>query len=214
MTAHERAATRELQRILRPGATVYDIGANIGLFSTQFAHWVGRDGWLYAIEPNPTCIYFLRANLSQLRHRNFAILPVAISSAPGMLDFVLNYGSSLIGVGTDTSPAAKPGHHIAIEKQPLDTLIATMQLRQPDFIKLDVEGAEGDAVAGMMNTLENSRPGLMIELHGRAAAAATLHQLARLGYEYLSCSNGVRYPSAEAVLASLPDACVQVIGYP
>jgi FkbM family methyltransferase len=212
--AHERPVFRDLRRIIRPGATVYDIGANVGLFSAHFARWIGPGGWLYAIEPNPVCVYFLRANLEHVGARNFTILPVAASNRRSDCAFSLNYGSSLIGVGSDSTVAGKPGHQIHVEGERLDALIATFNLRKPDFIKLDVEGAEASAVAGMMDTLEKNRPGVMIELHGREAASETLGSLARLGYQYLVCSTAVKYATAEALLDSLPDACVQVIGHP
>ena len=66
----------------------------------------------------------------------------------------------------------------------------------------------------MMATLERTRPGLMIELHGRDAAADTLQTLARLGYRYVVPNTAAAYPNAEALLASLPDACFQIVGYP
>jgi FkbM family methyltransferase len=211
---HERSVFRDLQQIIRPGATVYDIGANVGLFSARFARWIGPRGWLYAIEPNPICVYFLRANLNRTAAHNFTILPVAISRQRSNCAFTLNYGSSLLGVGGDSVVTGKPGHQIHVEGESLDTLIATFNLRQPDFIKLDVEGAEAGAVAGMMNTLEKHRPGFMIELHGRSAASETLRCLGELGYQYLLSSTTERFRTADALLDSLPDACVQVIGYP
>jgi FkbM family methyltransferase len=214
LAAHEGPVFRELQKIIRPGSTVYDAGANVGLFSARLARWIGADGWLYAVEPNPLCVYFLRANLEHARLRNFTILPVALSNRSCQCNFTINYGSSLIGVGGDSNVAGKPGHQIRVEGESLDTLIATFNLRKPDFIKLDVEGAEASAVAGMMETLEKSRPSFMIELHGREAGSETLRCLAGLGYEYLLSSTATRYRTAEALLDSLPDACVQVIGYP
>jgi FkbM family methyltransferase len=213
LSAHEQPAFRELQQIIRPGETVYDIGANVGLFSARFARWIGAEGWLYAVEPNPLCVYFLRANLEHARLKNFTILPVALSNRRCECSFSINYGSSLIGVGGDSNVAGKPGHQIRVEGESLDRLIATFGLRKPDFIKLDVEGAEASAVAGMMETLERSRPNFMIELHGREAGSATLRRLAGLGYEYLLSSTGTRYRTADALLDSLPEACVQVIGY-
>jgi len=211
--AHERPVFRELQKIIRPGATVYDVGANVGLFSARFARWIGAGGWLYAIEPNPLCVYFLRANLEHAGTGNFTILPVALSNRGGDCSFRINYGSSLLGVGGDSTVAGKPGHEIHVEGRSLDTLIAAFNLRTPDFIKLDVEGAEASAVEGMMATLEKSRPDFMIELHGREAGSQTLRRLAGLGYEYLVPSTATRYLTAEAVLDSMPEACVQVIGY-
>jgi FkbM family methyltransferase len=211
---HEQHVFRHLQTIIGPGATVYDIGANVGLFSARFARWIGADGWLYAIEPNPICVYFLRANLELARARNFTILPVAASNRRSDCRFTMNYGSSLLGVGTDSPVTGKPGHQIVVEGESLDGLIATFNLRDPDFIKLDVEGAEESVVAGMMGTLDKRRPTIMIEMHGREAASRTLLTLAALGYRYRLSSTGAAYPTAQDLLDSLPDACVQVIGYP
>jgi len=126
----------------------------------------------------------------------------------------LNYGSSLIGVGAASVFRDKPGHVIRVEMDTLDHLIAAFMLRKPDLVKLDVEGAEAAAVAGMMDTLTDIRPTLMIELHGRAAAAATLTQLARLQYQWSVPATGTRWSTAEALLDSLPEACVQIIGSP
>jgi FkbM family methyltransferase len=210
---HEQAVFRELRSLVPRGGTVYDIGANVGLFSVRLAQWIGAEGWLYAFEPNPVCVYFLRANLSQTRVRNFTILPVAISDRPGTQDFRLNYGSSLVGAGGDSPTVSKPGHRIGVDGHRLDSLIPTFRLRPPDFIKLDVEGAEARAIAGMQQTLEAARPSLMIELHGKDAATATLQLLAPLDYHYLRPSTAKTYETADALLDSLRDECVQVIGY-
>lgn len=214
LATHERTVFRDLQRLVRPGMTVYDIGANVGLYSAYFSRCVGSEGWVYAIEPNPICVSFLRANLERCRVRNFSILPVAAASRRSEIEFSINYGSSMIGIGSDAPCAGKPGHQIHVEGESLDTLVDTLRLRKPDFIKLDVEGAEASAVAGMMDTLVQHRPGFMIELHGREAASNTLACLARLGYHYLLASTGATYPTAEALLDALPEACVQVIGQP
>lgn len=214
IAAHERDVFREIQKLIRPGATVYDIGANVGRFSVPFARWIGAEGKLYAVEPNPLCVYFLRANLQQTGLQNHMILPVALSNRSGDCSFSLNYGSSLIGVGDDWAGVNKPGHRIGVERATLDALIDAFGLSAPHFIKIDVEGAEASVVAGMMGTLEKSRPHLMIELHGRQAAADTLKCLAGLGYRYLLATNSTTYRTTEDLLGVLPEACVQVVGYP
>ncbi|HEV3061178.1 MAG TPA: FkbM family methyltransferase [Vicinamibacterales bacterium] len=211
---HERPVFSELRKIVRRGATVYDIGANVGVFSAWFANRVGADGLVYAIEPNPVCVYFLRANLGSLRVNHVTILPVALSDRSTTVSFSLNYGSSQVGVGADSTSAAKPGHRIGVDADRLDSLIAALGLRQPDVIKLDVEGAEASALAGMSTTLEQARPHLIVELHGTRAAADALRVLANLGYRYSVPPAAARYETAKALLDSLRDECVQVIGYP
>jgi FkbM family methyltransferase len=212
LSAHERPVFNALRETIRAGAVVYDIGANVGVFAVHLARWTGVTGWVYAIEPNPICVYFLRANLAATGMSNFTILPVAASNRPGQLVFSLNYGSSLIGTGEQATPIDKPGHRIGVDRESLDSLISRFHLRRPDLIKLDVEGAEVDAVAGMMGTLRDSRPGLMIELHGRAAAVATLHTLAELEYRYTVPATGAHYATADALADAIGDVCVQVLG--
>jgi FkbM family methyltransferase len=210
--SHERPVFNALRDTIRPGAVVFDIGANVGVFSVHLARWVGAAGWLYAIEPSPTCVYFLRSNLAGTGLANFTILPLAVSNRSGELVFSVNYGSSLIGAAQDSAPVDKPGHRIGVDREALDRVIARFHLRRPDFIKLDVEGAEVDAVDGMMETLRAARPGLMFELHGRAAARATLRTLAPLDYRYSVPAAGTRDATAGELADAIGDECVQVIG--
>jgi FkbM family methyltransferase len=213
LSAHERTVFDQLRSIIRPGDVVYDVGANVGPFAAQFLSWVGRTGWLYAFEPNPVCLYFLRANLADSRQRNYTILPFAISDETGLAAFTLNYGSSLIGSSEGLFAGRKPGHHIQVDKRSLDSLVASFHLKAPRFIKIDVEGAEAAVVSGMRHTLERERPALMIELHGRASASHTLGQLAGVGYRFTRPPD-TRQVSAQILLDDLRDECFQVIGHP
>jgi FkbM family methyltransferase len=208
---HEGRALDALGRLIAPGATVYDVGANIGLFATRFAKWVGASGHVYCIEPNPLCVYFLRANLHVSGARNFDILPVCLTDSPRPIEFTVNYGSSVLGMAPDSTFPVKHGHRIAVEGTSLDALIDKLHLRAPDVIKIDVEGAEGVAVAGMMDTLSRHKPLLMIELHGVPAARAALAHLAPLGYTYQAIADGRLFPSSGELAAWMPDACVQVM---
>jgi FkbM family methyltransferase len=211
---HERRALEALAPLIAPGATVYDIGANIGLFALRFAKWAGASGRVYCIEPNPVCVYFLKANLHAVGERNFEILPVCITDSPRPIEFSVNYGSSVLGMAPDSTFPVKPGHRIAVEGTSLDALIDKLHLRAPDVVKIDVEGAEGVAVAGMMGTLSRHKPALMIELHGVAAAHAALGHLAPLGYRYQEVSEGRQFPSSLELAAWMPDACLQVLALP
>jgi FkbM family methyltransferase len=209
---HEAATFRALAKIIQPGATVYDIGANVGLFSVRFARAIGPAGQLYALEPNPVCVYFLRANLEHAQVSNFSILPLAASRSRSQSSFALNYGSTMLGVGHDSPYAGKHGHRIQVSGESLDILIDELSLRPPNFIKIDVEGAEASTIEGMMGTIDRQRPTIMIELHGRTAASDTLKQLARFDYQYSVPLTGTEFGSAADLIAWFPDACVQVIG--
>lgn len=209
--AHERPILKALQQLVRPGDVVYDIGANVGLFSVMMARWVGETGWLYAFEPNPVCMCFLRANLERARAERYTLVPVALSDRRGECAFTSNYATTLVGAGAD-SPATipKPGHQIRVDADTLDAIIDRWQLRAPNVIKIDIEGAERVAIAGMMRTLERRRPTLLVELHGRDAAQQVLPRLAVLRYEFEVPAAGARFATADELLAWMPEACVQV----
>ena len=211
---HEERVVGLLSRLVKPGATVYDVGANIGLFATRFARWAGASGHVYCIEANPLCVYFLRANMQASGAKNFDILPVCLLDSPRLAEFTISYGNNLLGVAQDSPFANKPGHHIHVESASLDELIGSQHLRAPDFIKVDIEGAEGTAAAGMRETIARARPVLMFELHGRAAAAATLAHLDPFGYRYHEISQGRDFAGARALSDWFPDACLQVVGFP
>jgi len=68
--------------------------------------------------------------------------------------------------------------------------------------------------SGRPRRISSARPVLMFELHGRAAAAATLAHLDPFGYRYHEISQGRDFAGAQALSDWFPDACLQVVGFP
>ena len=93
-------------------------------------------------------------------------------------------------------------------------LAGALGLRPPDLVKMDVEGAEVAALPGMQATLARHRPILLLELHGRAAARASLECVQAAGYRYLEIASGGEFASAQALIDWFPDACRQVLCLP
>jgi FkbM family methyltransferase len=211
---HEPRALAAVVDLTRPGATVYDIGANIGVFAVRFARRVGALGHVYCFEPNPVCIHLLKTKLKIARADNFDIFPVCVSDRTGMEEFTVNYGNTLLGVGEGSPMADKPGHKIQIERRTLDALIADFNMRPPDVVKIDVEGAESRVVAGMLSALHAHRPILFIELHGQKAGRDTLGLLEHLNYRYRDTSSNRQFANSIELIDWIPDSCVQVLGYP
>jgi FkbM family methyltransferase len=210
---YESATTHALRGLVRRGDIAYDIGANMGFYSVQLARLVGAEGHVYAIEANPVCVYFLDVNLALNGLANVEVLPVAILDRRGSCAFTVNYHNSLVG-GRHRTTFPKAGHRVTVAAIGLDELIDEHGLPPPDFVKMDIEGAETAAVPGMMHTLAARRPTLLIELHGRAAAVETLGRLAGAGYRYAETASGREFPDAEALAAWFPDQCLQVVARP
>jgi FkbM family methyltransferase len=215
IAGHERQVLRELQQIVRPGDIVYDIGANVGLFSIILAGWIGDAGWLYAIEPNPVCVSFLSANFARAGARRFTILPLAVSDRQCECAFTVNYATTFVGAGSDSAMSVpKTGHQIRVDADTLDAIVAAWDFRPPNLIKIDIEGAEEIAIDGMMDTIARHRPTLLIELHGRSRAARTLSKVDLHRYEYRVPGHPALFRTSADLLAWMPDACIQVIGRP
>jgi FkbM family methyltransferase len=212
---HEEQVVRLLPELVKPGDVVFDVGANIGLFSIRFARLVPPDGHVYCVEANPVCVYFLRANMELNGLTNYDILPVAVSNAARSCEFVLNYDNLTLGLTADASFFPdKSGHKILVEACSLDELIHDYALRLPDVIKIDIEGAEAAAVSGMMSTIGVARPIVIIELHGRSAALETLRLLDRSHFRYQVSKDLRPFDSADALVDWMPEECIQVVALP
>ena len=139
---------------LRPGDTVWDVGANIGWFALLAARRVGPMGHVVAFEPLP-------ANAELIAHnalRNglaVEVVEAAVSDRPGTAPFDAH--SSLSG------RLASNGA-LTVATGTLDGWLE--RFGTPALIKLDIEGAETDALRGARRLLAHERPVIVCECHG------------------------------------------------
>jgi FkbM family methyltransferase len=186
--AHSSRLIRYMASLLQPGDWAIDAGANVGLMSSPMAAAVGPKGCVWAIEPlsrNLQRLYALKeANgLDQLE-----ILPVALSSTTSMGRLRLSYTAGGSGTGSFVAPWAKD-EFVDVPTTALDTLVQEKDPGRPlRFIKMDVEGFEGELLTGAKDTLTTKRPFVLCEFHDpllRAAgtsAAELLDRFAEYGY--------------------------------
>ena len=209
---HEPETLRLLPEYLRPGDTVYDIGANVGLFAVRMGQLVGPSGRLYCIEANPVCLYFLRSNLVRNGLSGARVLPLALSDREGSVEFSVNFDNSNLGVSRDSAFfASKAGQRIVVDAIDFDALVERFQLESPHCVKIDVEGAEASVVRGMRASLARSRPVIFAELHGLQAAQETTAQLTALGYCYFDVVRKAWFADGPALLAGQSDVPFQVV---
>jgi len=211
---HEKAALALATSMIRPDAAIYDIGANLGLYSILLSRIAGPGGHVYCFEANPVALYFLQANLRLNRVPSFEILPLAILGTASTTEFRINYRNLLVGIAGPLSDLRKPGHVIGVTAAPLDELIDRHDLRPPDFIKMDIEGAEVHAIGGMRKTIARHRPAILMELHGRATARGTLAAIDWEGYSFQEASGERTFATAADLRAWFPEARIQVLAKP
>lgn len=215
LKGYEKFVADLLPGLIHPGETIYDLGANLGIYSIWFSRLVGSRGRVYCFEANPVCIYFLQANLELNQARNCEIMPVAITDKPGSVNFTINYGNSALGITQESGfYASKVGHEIGINGTSIDALIEAFSLTNPNLIKIDIEGAEEYAVIGLQKTLERCHPTILLEVHGRQAAHPTFRRLHNLGYRFQEITSGQIFDSLDALLNWFPEAVMQFLCTP
>lgn len=190
--AHEVPVQAWLAANVRPGFTVYDVGAHAGFFSLLCARLAGPAGRVVAFEPRAENAERLRASARANGFEHITVDQRAVSDRPGDAAFAL-MSSTLEG------RLASPGD-TAGARVPTTTIDACVDagMPPPDVIKVDVEGAEGAVIRGAARTIAARRPLLLLEVHsveaGRevAAALAAASRLRRLpcAYEFQDLTSG------------------------
>jgi FkbM family methyltransferase len=163
-----------LGQLLRPGQVVWDVGANVGFYTVIAAHAVGPTGQVVAFEPLPSNVDALRHNLALNGFARVTVVPCAAAAASG--DLTLTLGDEPTWAHTG-GPADAPGA-ITVPALSLDDAAQRHALADPDLVKIDVEGAECDVIAGMRGIIARHPPVILCEMHGKNAtfvAALTAH---------------------------------------
>ena len=152
---------------VRPGATVLDVGANIGAYTLLFATWAGPSGRVVAFEPSPRSVEGLREHLklNGVADR-VEIVQAAVSSAEGTAWFDCSGPSGANALVSE----ARGGGAITVDTTTLDAYCESRGLR-PSVIKVDVEGAELDVLRGGRRTLAQPGLDIFVEFHPSVWAA-------------------------------------------
>lgn len=148
-------------RIIKPGDTCYDLGANTGIHTVLFSQLAGPTGKIVAFEPLPANLAILRELIDLNGVRNVEIVEAAVSDTNATVTFFEGEHQkqgSLVGIGCET------GTTIEVATRTIDSLVAD-GMAPPKFLKIDIEGAESRALTGAKKTLAEHRPAMVIELH-------------------------------------------------
>lgn len=209
--AYEPRTLRAYEPLIRPGAVVFDIGANIGAHTLHFARLAGPTGRVFAFEPTDFACAKLRANLalnprlapgvSLQQHflvadRSVAPPPAVASSWPvasetGSLNA---WHGSEKGSATATAITA-------------DDFCAQAGISRLDFVKLDVDGHEWAVLQGFRASLARFRPIIIVEIAPFIYAGDKAQEfddfirfLAGLGYDFTDANSGRSVPRDPAGL--------------
>ncbi|MBA2348885.1 MAG: FkbM family methyltransferase [Solirubrobacterales bacterium] len=166
---HEPMVQEALRRSLGPGGSFLDIGANIGATSLLAAVLVGPEGSVTALDPQRECVAAVRANAARNGFRHVQAVEAAVSAEDGEAEVIVvadALWTRLASVGEHPLEARRD----RVRAVSVDGLLECREIPVPDVVKVDVEGAELDVVAGMHGLLSGRRPVVICEMHGKNCA--------------------------------------------
>ena len=182
---HEVTFQQALLRETRPGMTVYDVGAHVGFFTLGLARLVKPGGRVFAFEPLPENAQMLREimDLNVNQAGNVQLVEAAVSHVSGRIKFYRSFNPSL---GCLTQPARGLPHEHEVESLTLDEYVLGRREPPPHLLKVDIEGAEGMALAGASYLLREVKPIWILEVHGQEPADKVWHEFMQANYRMLS----------------------------
>jgi FkbM family methyltransferase len=195
----------DVQCRIEPHDIVIDAGACWGETSLQFAHDAGPMGWVVAFEftPNNLLVYWRNIDLNPELKHHIHLVEAPIWKASGQRLHFVDWGPGSRITEDDRKYSAYEG---LVETTTIDDTADRLELARVNFIKMDIEGAELDALQGGERTLRKHRPKLAISLYHNPEDIETIPRYLvglDLGYRFFLDHHTIY--NNETVLFALPE---------
>lgn len=170
-----------------PGELIFDIGAHAGFTTCIFAKMVGADGRVIAFEPDTSTRAYLERNVRDQGLSNVTIVSKAIDAKTGTAFF---NADGTMGAGlVDYSVYGSTGNRLAVETLSLED--ACREYGMPQFVKMDIEGAEISVIESASEFLSQNPVNLAFDSYhrmrdGRFTWMLLEPMLSSVGYEVQS----------------------------
>jgi FkbM family methyltransferase len=166
--SYEASVAGLIDEHVQEGMTVLDIGAHVGLHALRMSRRVGETGRVVVVEPSPANAAMLRNHIRWNKCRNVVVVEAAVGEAPGKIAFTYRADATDPGGFANSIAYDIGGETISVDMTTIDLLCDDIE---PDFIKIDIEGAELLALRGARKTLEATHPMLIVAIHPEAMRA-------------------------------------------
>ena len=189
-----------------------DVGANWGLHTLYLSKLVGHTGLVVAIEPYPPALAELEWHLRANSCSNVKTYPIALSNIDGNGPFVCANSPSQGHLINHSLTTAPQGDSLCVVTRTLDSITKELDITHLKLVKLDVEGAENEALLGAQQILKYLKPYLIIDLHvDHKQRQRMIDMLIGFGYKVVSAPNwwGILAipPSAYTRFENPPQTC-------
>jgi len=197
---------RFLRSKLRRGQVAVDIGCHKGAYTYWMRRSVGASGAVYAFEPQPKQVAYLREAFLAMRYDNVELVPMAVSDRSGQMMLhvptLSTHFASLEATSKERVAARGENGELVVDVTTLDEFFESAKARRPpNFVKVDVEGHELSVFKGARRTLEKHHPTILVECETRHRPDHDVRPvfdfLEQLGYAGSFFQSGERRPLSE-----------------
>ncbi len=177
-----------LKKVVKPGSTVLDIGANLAYYSFFMSRAAGKNGKVYAVEPIPLFADVWQKNMSKLKDKNYHLSNCALGteakekvkmSIP-IVNGIVRHGLTKVVDESDSGTTTAMSFEVPMKNG--DALINELAISKLDFIKCDVEGFEQYVIPSLKQTIIRDLPVFQIELSGTDNRQNVVDFLVNLSY--------------------------------
>ena len=160
---HEEDETELFKKIIKPSMVIVDIGANIGYYSLLAAKLVGEKGKVYVFEPDPLNYNLLVANIETNHFTNIIPIQKVVSNKAGKVKFFLDKGNFGAHTLSEKNIQTERNGYIEADAITLDGFFKGEKENKVDFIKMDVQGAEGLVIEEALEIIKHNDLKIMME---------------------------------------------------
>jgi FkbM family methyltransferase len=223
LNVYEHSEQALFAKYLQGDMMLVDIGSNIGLYTAISMHHLGSDGRIVAFEPHPITYKFLQKTVAANQANGRACPRVdtfnlAATPEPSSLNLRLNpenRGDNRTYHGTYHGKVEN-WDTVAIEGRPVDDVLAEIGIEEVNFVKIDIQGYEQNAITGFQKTLARSQNVILLSefwpkglKEAGGSAQEYLQMLENLGFRLYVLNEKPRgtvtpLEDYEALIASLP----------
>lgn len=151
-----------LEKFLVPGGVFLDVGGNTGIFTVKAAKFLASNGGIViSVEPNPEMLAILSHNIRVNNFNNVRLRSICLGEKAGAAELWMNFHrpASFSLIHRDEKAAC-----LSTLVFPLDEIFPLEKLERLDYVKIDVEGAEAQVLAGARETFKKFRPIIQLEV--------------------------------------------------
>jgi FkbM family methyltransferase len=182
--SYEEHFHKALTAAVKPGDVMWDVGANVGLYTEQFCRWVGKDGHVVAFEPTLESFENIRRRLPNCEWLTVENVALGETDTTGRL--VIAEGSVENHIETVVEQLNHEVNSVPVVICRGDTICERLG-QTPNVVKIDVEGFEEEVLGGMEKMLADpALRSVLVEVHfmklelrGRATAPIRIEKLLR-----------------------------------